>query len=174
MPTLPMTMAPSCSIANMCRFVAVLMCLWLVACAAGAVEKDLVNYINQNIMGVVEVEQAALERYAAVSGENYVSDQVLYNTLKREVIPTFAEFVDVLHRIEPETDVVKALHAKFINGATYRLRGFQTIMGGIRSQDAQVIRAANGLLDEGALEIEKWQTELHHLYEMYGIRQAEP
>lgn len=174
MPALRTTIAQSCSIQNMCRLFAVLMCLWSIACAAGAVEKDLVNYINQDIMGVVEVEQAALARYSAVSGQNYVSDQVLYNTLKREVIPTFSDFVDVLHRIEPETEVVKQLHAKFVNGATYRLRGFQTIMGGLRAQDAQVIRAANGLLDEGALEMEKWRTELHQLYEMYGIRQMEP
>jgi hypothetical protein len=174
MPVQRTTIAQSCSIQTMCRFIAVLMCLSSVACAAGAVEKDLVNYINQDIMGVVEVEQAALARYSAVSGENYVSDQVLYNTLKREVIPTFSEFVDVLQRIEPETDVVKQLHAKYVNGATYRLRGFQTIMGGIYSQDAQVIRAANGLLNEGALETEQWRMELHQLYEMYGIRQMEP
>jgi hypothetical protein len=47
-------------------------------------------------------------------------------------------------------------------------------MGGIRSQDAQVIRAANSLLDEGALEIEKWRLELQQLYDTYGIRQKTP
>lgn len=125
-------------------------------------------------MGVVAVEQAALARYADVSGENYVSDQELYDMLKHEVVPTFTEFVNVLHQIKPETDAVKQLHARFINGVTYRLRGFQTIMGGIRSQDAQVIRAANSLLDEGALEIEKWRLELQQLYETYGIRQKTP
>lgn len=152
----------------------IMMSLWLFGCAPGAVEKDLVNYINQDVMGVVAVEQAALARYAAVSGENYVSDQELYNTLAREVVPTFTEFVNVLHRIEPETDAVKQLHAKFVNGAAYRLRGFQTIMGGIRSQDAQVVRAANSLLEEGALEMEKWHLELQQLYETYGIRQKTP
>ncbi len=158
----------------MCRVAVVIMCLWLLGCAPGAVQKDLVNYINQDIMGVAAVEQAALARYASVSGENYVSDQQLYSTLKREVVPTFTEFVNVLHRIEPETDAVKQLHATFINGAEYRLRGFQTIMGGIRAQDAQVVRAANSLLEEGALELEKWRTALQQLYETYGIRQKTP
>ena len=158
----------------MCRVTVVVICLWLAGCAPGAVEKDLVNYINQDVMGVVAVEQAALARYADVSGENYVSDQELYDTLRREVVPTFTAFVDVLHRIEPETDAIKELHARFINGSTYRLRGFQTIMGGIRSQDAQVIRAANSLLDEGTLEIERWRLELEQLYETYGIRQKTP
>lgn len=164
----------SFSLRKMYRVAVAIMCLWLIGCAPGAVEKDLVNYINQDVMGVVAVEQAALARYADVSGENYVSDQELYITLKHEVVPTFAEFVNVLHQIEPETEAVKQLHAKFINGATYRLRGFQTIMGGIRSQDAQVIRAANSLLDEGALEIEKWRLELQQLYDTYGIRQKTP
>lgn len=164
----------SFSIQIMCRTTVAAMCLWLFGCAPGAVEKDLVNYINQDVLGVVAVEQAALARYAGVSGENYVSDQELYDTLKREVVPTFTEFVNVLHRIEPETETVKQLHARFINGSTYRLRGFQTIMGGIRSQDAQVIRAANSLLDEGALEIEKWRMELQQLYDTYGIRQKTP
>ena len=163
-----------CSIQIIFRVSIIIICLWLFGCAAGAVETDLVNYINQNVMGVAEVEQAALARYADVSGENYISDQALYRTLKREVIPTYTEFVNVLHRIEPQTDAVKQLHAKFINGATYRLRGFQTIMGGIRSQDAQVIRAANSLLDEGAFELEKWRSELQQLYETYGIRQKTP
>jgi hypothetical protein len=161
-------------IRKICRIIIVITYLWLVGCAPGAVEKDLVNYINQNVMGVAAVERAALAQYAAVSGENYVSDQELYDTLKREVVPTFTEFVNVLHRIEPETEAVKQLHAKFVNGAAYRLRGFQTIMGGIRSQDAQVIRAANSLLDEGALEIEKWRLELQQLYDTYGIRQKTP
>jgi hypothetical protein len=134
----------------------------------------LVDYINQDVMGVAVVEQAALARYAAVSGDNYISDQRLYDTLKREVVPTFTEYVNVLHRIEPETDAVKQLHATFINGAEYRLRGFQTIMGGIRSQDAQVIRAANNLLEKGALELEKWRIELQQLYATYGIRQKTP
>ena len=170
-PTIP---TRSFSIQTMCRGAVMIMCLWLFGCAPGAVEKDLVNYINQDVMGVVAVEKAALARYADVSGENYVSDQELYDTLKREVVPTFTEFVNVLHQIEPATDAVKQLHARFINGATYRLRGFQTIMGGIRLQDAQVIRAANSLLDEGALEIEKWRLELQQLYDTYGIRQKTP
>lgn len=174
MMTTPTLLTQFFCIRKIFRVIIVLMCLWLIGCAPGAVEKDLVNYINQDVMGVVDVEQAALARYADVSGENYVSDQELYNTLKHEVVPTFTEFVNVLHQIEPETEAVKQLHAKFINGAMYRLRGFQTIMGGIRSQDAQVIRAANGLLDEGALEIEKWRLELQQLYDTYGIRQKTP
>jgi hypothetical protein len=164
----------SYSIQRICCVAILIICLWLLGCAPGSVEKDLVNYINQDVMGVVAVEQVALARYAAVSGDNYVSDQELYNTLEHEVVPTFMEFVNVLHRIEPETDTVKQLHAKFVNGTAYRLRGFQTIMGGLRSQDAQVIRAANSLLDEGALEIEKWHIELQQLYKTYGIRQKTP
>jgi hypothetical protein len=159
---------------RMGRAVAALMCLCVAGCAPGAVEKDLVNYINQEVLGVVAVEQAALERFADVSGENYVSDRQLYTALKHEVVPTFTDFVNVLHGIEPETDTVKRLHARFINGAEYRLRGFQTIMGGLRSQDAQVIRAANRLLDEGSLEIGRWRLELQQLYETYGIRQRTP
>ena len=156
------------------RVAVMIMCLWLLGCAPGVVEKDLVDYINQDVMGVAAVEQAALARYAAVSGDNYISDQRLYDTLKREVVPTFTEYVNVLHRIEPETDAVKQLHATFIDGAEYRLRGFQTIMGGIRAQDAQVIRAANNLLEKGALELEKWRIELQQLYATYGIRQKKP
>ena len=152
----------------------ILSCISFLGCAAGAVEKDLVNYINQDILGVAEVEQAALDRYAAVSGSNYTSDRKLYNTLKSEVIPTYTQFVGVLNQIEPETDAVKQLHAKFITGSVYRLRGFQTILGGIRTQDAQLIRAANGLLNEGALEIALWQSELLKLYEEYGIRKTLP
>jgi hypothetical protein len=156
-----------------CAVVA-LVCLWLAGCAPGAVEKDLVNYINQDVLGVVAVEQAALARFADVSGENYRSDKELYAALKHEVVPTFTGFVDVLHGIEPETDTVKRLHARYLNGAAYRLRGFQAIMGGLRSQDPQVIRAANRLLDEGALEMEKWRVALRQLYETYGIRQKTP
>jgi DNA-binding phage protein len=148
--------------------------LWLAGCAPGAVEKDLVNYINQDLMGVVAVERAAMERYANVSGENYVSDRELYAALKHEVIPTFAGLVDVLHGIEPETETVQRLHAKFINGAEYRLRGFQAILGGLRTQDAQIVRAANRLFDEGEHEIERWRLELQQLYEAYGIRQRTP
>ena len=149
----------------------VLCCALICGCAASAVEKDLVSYINQNMMGMIEVEKAALTRYAEVSGEKYKSDQVLYDVLKSEVVPTYTDFVRVLNQIEPQTDAVKQLHSKFINGSVCRLRGFQTILCAIQTQDADLIRAANNLLTAGARDIATWQTDLEKMYETFEIKQ---
>ena len=146
-------------------------CFFLLAgCAAGPVDKDLVNYINQNIMGIAIVEQSALDQYAAVSGAHYQSDDQLFRVLKEEVVPTYVQLVDVLHQMEPETREVKELHAHYVNGSDYRRRGFETMLNGIRLQDPYLIQAANRLLAMGEHEIEVWRQSLQKLYTQYKIR----
>jgi hypothetical protein len=152
------------------KFYITWLCLLISGCAVGAIETDLVNYINQEISGITEVEQAALKRYAAVSGPNYLSDEILYNALKDEVVPTYERFVRALQRIEPQTEPVRQMHAKYINASVYRLRGFSTIMNGIHSQDLRLIQAANRMLAVSDREMNHWQQSLQTLYDTYGIR----
>jgi len=58
--------------------------LMVSSCATQRHEKALllVNYVNQEILSLAPMEARALERYAAVTGENYRSDEEVYKALK--------------------------------------------------------------------------------------------
>ncbi|NNG01988.1 MAG: hypothetical protein HKM93_21565 [Desulfobacteraceae bacterium] len=143
--------------------------LFVLGCAVGPVEMDLVNYINQDIMSVAAVEQAALDRYTAVSGMNYESDEKLYETLNTEVVPTYHEFVNALALIQPETKPLKRLHASYIDASVLRLRGFETITNGIRLQDPHLITAANQMFAQSKAAMDDWRQALQELYAAHGI-----
>jgi hypothetical protein len=150
-------------------FAAIMGGLLALGCAAKPVEMDVVTYVNRDILGQSVVESAALRRYAAVTGTNYTTDDKLYDVLNNEVVPTYREFVRIVEQVEPKTDEVKKLHAMYISASIYRLRGFETIMGGIQLQDPSLIEAANQMFAQSQAETDRWRQTLEQLYLMYGI-----
>jgi hypothetical protein len=57
----------------------------------------------------------------------------------------------------------------YISASIYRLRGFETIMGGIQLQDPSLIEAANQMFAQSQAETDRWRQTLEQLYLMYGI-----
>ena len=138
-------------------------------CAPKPVAKELVNYINQDVLSIAELEEIALTSYASVSGENYQSDQLFYQTLKINVLPVYKRFVSLLHEIDPQSEPVRNLHAIYSRAAETRLRGFETVMIGLYNRDIEMIHAANKMLAKGEEETERWRNELKKMYESYDI-----
>src|SRR4030042_3033384 len=97
-----------------------LICLWITGCAsnlggrgivAGSGAKDLVNYANQGILNIAELERKSLERYASVIGENYTTDQRVHEEFRDFVIPHYKRFLDGLRKIMPENQEIKTVNA---------------------------------------------------------------
>lgn len=88
----------------------VLIALVFTGCFSDPVQDDLINYINSELAPLADLEAEAIEKYESVVGINYTSDIIVYNTLIREVVPTYRKFVDRLEKIRPRTKEVQEVH----------------------------------------------------------------
>lgn len=145
------------------------LCVSVLCCATDPVGLDLVTYINQGILNIAQLENRALESYAAVTGENYTSEDRVYWALKDNVIPNYKLFLDLLREIDPETDEVKIMHGTYVRGAEHLYRGFRTKMLALEANDRYVMRAANEEIEKGRQETEKWRQQLVYLQEGHGV-----
>ena len=50
-------------------------CFFLIGCATDKVAWDLVNYVNQDILGIAELERRPLERYALARKDKHATEQ---------------------------------------------------------------------------------------------------
>ena len=123
-------------------------------------------------LNIAELERTSLARYASVTGENYTTDQRVYETLRDEVIPLYKRFLDGLMKLQPETEEVKQLNRLYIGGAELIYEGFKQKMYGQEMGNEPVVRAANDKIEQGRAENEKWRVELDALVKKYKLKEA--
>ena len=142
---------------------------FFMSCATDRSAMDLVEYVNQDILDIAQLEQKALESYASVTGKNYTKDEKVYEALKNDVIPHYGQFIDLLNDINPKTRDVRELHGIIVRGTEYLYNGFKTKMSGIEKKDKYLIREANRQIEKGRAETDKWRKKLEDLCKNYGV-----
>jgi hypothetical protein len=152
------------------QWLIVFLCCWAGSqCALRPIPRDLAAYVNRDIYGIVELEDLALKRYAGLTGDHYISDQALRESLDTEIIPSYARFMVLAGKIEPQTEPVRQLHSLYRGAAALRLQGFRTVLMAIDTQDTDMVRQANRMLDQGQHLITQWQTRLAQRAGQYGL-----
>jgi len=141
-------------------------------CAPDKVGLELVDYVNQGMLSISQLEIKALERYGAVTGANYTTDEAVYETLKNEVIPLYGRFVELLKQIPRQSDEVRQLHTLYLNGAEMMYAGFKSKQQALEKKDAALMQGANAQIEKGRVETEKWHEQLLSLSEAHGVRSA--
>ncbi len=144
-------------------------CFFLFACATDKVAWDLVDYVNQDILGIAELERRPLERYTSARGDKDFTEQKLYKALKEDVLPEYKRFYDLLKEIKPKTKEVRRLHYIYIRGTEYIYRGLKTKMIGLEKKDEIIIRSANCEIAKGKEKNKIWRRGLVALFEEHGI-----
>jgi hypothetical protein len=154
-----------------CLFSTILLGLFLFtgSCATNPVSSDLIDYVNQEIIGIVELERRSLASYASVIGKNFTTAERVSEALKNDVIPQYGRFVELLREITPETEEVMKLHRIYVRGAEDILSGFKAKRVGIETKQEPLIRTANRQIEKGRIETEKWRKELTKMYQQYGL-----
>ena len=147
-----------------------LLLIW--GCATNQGAMHLVDYTNQGLLNIAELERTALEHYASVVGENYTTDQRVYDELKENVIPLYKRFLDGLRDIHPVDEEIRMVHGMYINGAELIYDGFKTKMLGLEMDNEQIIIQGNEKIVKGREEVEKWRVQLIELYKKYGVAQV--
>ena len=142
----------------------------MAGCAVDPKKANLVNYLNQDMLSIAQIEVAAFERYALVTDKNYTTDQAVYEALRDEVIPVYERFSHLLNQIRPEDEEVARLHGFYIKGARKILKGFKLKLHGIADGDETVIRLGNAKIDAGFQDNLKWKEQLLALKEERGLK----
>jgi hypothetical protein len=155
-----------------------IICLFISGCASyrlgggiitGSAAVDIVNYVNQGLLRIAELERRSLQSYASVMGENYTTDQRVYEELRDFVIPHYKRFLDALRDIRPENEEVKKVHALYIQAAELTYDGFKTKMLGIEKNNEDIANQGHEKIEEGLEEFKKAKLELFELYKKHGV-----
>jgi len=141
-------------------------------CAVDPKKEDLVNYVNRDMLSIAQIEVEAFERYAAVTGKNYTTDQAVYNALRDEVIPIYERFSQLLNQIRIEDEEVARAHGHYLKGSKKILKGFKLKLHGIAGKDEVVIILGNKKIEEGIRENLKWREQVIALKEERGLKAA--
>ncbi|MFC1826008.1 hypothetical protein ACFLYZ_01280 [Thermodesulfobacteriota bacterium] len=143
--------------------------LGTISCATYKQASALTTYVNQDILGISELEITAWGHYAAVTGKNFTTNEAVYEALKKGVIPTYQRFLHLLRKIDPPNDEVRQLHTVYVRGAEILYAGFKSKMIGLEKHDLNHIRKADAEIEKGVMETFKWRDKLSALYKKYNI-----
>jgi len=144
--------------------------IFISSCAVDPKKESLANYVNHDILSIAQIELEAFERYAAVTGKNYTTDQAVYNALKDEVIPVYKRFSHLLNRVHLEDQEVARIHGLYLKGSKKILRGFELKLHGIADKDDTVTLLGNKKINAGIRHTLKWRDQLLALKEERGLR----
>ena len=119
------------------------------------VQKDFLKYMNEEIPSVESDEMEVLKLYSDAVGADYVNDDVLQDTIEKEVLPAYTEFIAKIDAIKPKTDEVKDLHDVFYSAHKTQFTALEKVVVALEKQDENLINDANKLLEEGQIKIKK-------------------
>jgi hypothetical protein len=137
--------------------------VFLFACAGGRLSKEMVVYVNQDIMNISQLEILALKHYAAVTGDHYTNDERVHSALKNDVIPLYKRFYTLLKEVSPVESEIKRIHRIYVHGAEEILNGFNAKKMGLENKDEGLVRLANLEIEEGGKKVGRWRAELYQL-----------
>ena len=141
----------------------------LAACSSDEVQKDLLNYVNNEMPKLAPLEEEAIDAYDGVAGENYKNDSIMYFTIKQTVIPKYEEFATKLAAVYPSTPEVKAMNNEYVKAANDQLEGFKLILQAIEKQDAEIIKQANSDIDQARNLLELWRKDLDEQCKKHNV-----
>lgn len=141
----------------------------LSGCLKDPIQEDLLNYVNTEMKSANELENKALTAYESVTGANFSNDQVLYNTLQNEVIPSYEQFIKELKAVKINTDELRKIHAIYIQAAETQFKAFEVIIEALENQDPALVEEANSILDQSRIQINDYKKKLYELAEDHNV-----
>ena len=107
------------------------------------IQDDLINYINNQVPTVVDLEKKVFTEYGATTGTNYTDDATLAAKLKDVIIPASDELLTKTKAIIPATDEVSKIHSKYIASITEQHAAFNLLIQAIQNNDAALVTTVN-------------------------------
>lgn len=141
----------------------------LSACIKDPIQDDLLNYVNTEMTTAYELEKKAVNAYESVTGANFTNDQVLYDTLQNDVIPTYKQFLIELKDVKIESKELQKIHDIYIKAAETQFKAFEVIIEALENQDPALVNQANDILEQGRNQINEYQNKLDKLAKEHNV-----
>lgn len=126
----------------------------------GLEQEELYNYYL-DVESILDKDASITEGYLQVSGENFISDQVLHDELRRNIVPDSERLKDKLIRIRIDNDDIAELHNLLEQSWEYRVNGFKLLARSIREKDEELREEAEQAIDQGFRFKERYLQDLN-------------
>jgi len=124
--------------------------------------RDLLNY-QHNIEALLDKDRNIVSAYKGVTGDDFISDHVLRDELRKNIIPETETLLNELRAVPTESEDVENLHDSFIEAWELKLEGFNKMVEAIRNDDNAKRTEAEGLIEEGSDCREQFLDKLNDL-----------
>ena len=141
----------------------------LVGCGGSDEADEILNYVNVDLVPILEKETTMIEAYESVSGENYSDDQTMYDTITGVVLPASTELVELSEKLTFTSEDLKSVHNIYISLVTTQLEAFTMVVEALEKQDADMITEANGLLEKTRELADEYGVKMQELLDTHGI-----
>ena len=142
------------------------MALTLLTGCGNPVYDEFENFIN---VEMVEVS-ANYEKITAEAGKwaEYEEDAQLMASINDIMLPLVNDSLDKLEKINPETEEVKEIKAKYVKVMDAYKEGFTLILASLQEQDAEKMNAGDAKINEGITLLNEYNDALNALAEEVG------
>ncbi|WP_163527035.1 hypothetical protein [Halobacillus ihumii] len=137
--------------------------------SATPVQNDFLNYVNEELEPIGELEEQTLTRLHSVTGSNYTNDETLKQALEEEILPTYRKAVDKLQIIQPETKKLQGLHQQYLEGAKKQLNGFEDAVEALKRKDQALMDSSNRQIADAQATINEYKKGMEKLAEEHNI-----
>jgi len=133
------------------------------------VQDDLLNYINNQVPTVVDLEKKVATEYASTTGTNYTDDATLAAKLKDVIIPASDELITKTKAIIPATDEVSKIHSKYIAAITGQHEAFNLLLQAVQTNDAALVTTVNEKLATAGTVSKEYVADLQALKKEHEV-----
>lgn len=135
------------------------------------IQDAILEYVNEDILTMGELEGKMLESYSSVSGTNYINDEIMYNELVSTTIPTIKQLNDEAIRVGNNltTPELITVHKKYIDYTSELNAAFTMMQLALERQDIDMITKANDRLVVANNAVSDWKAQILTLAEQYGV-----
>lgn len=152
-----------------------LSCVTLLGCSINdPVQDDLLKYVNVEMPKILELDSSVITKYESVSGNNYVSDDIVYDKIVNEILPVSRELIKQAEGIIPATQEVREVHELYLSSLSSTDTALTTIVAALANYDYNGMTLANEKLSQSRRLMRDYQAALKVLADKVGVELANP
>lgn len=148
-----------------------LFAICLVGCGNDEKQTELVNYVNNDLKEVNKLEAEMRESYNSVAGDNYTSDEEMYNEINDKTLALAKELNDKATKISDgiKDEKLKETHKIYIEFTADFSSALETLKSALENQDAAQATEASEQINAADKKGADYKNKLEKLAKEYDV-----
>lgn len=132
-------------------------------------QKEIVHFINNDIAKISAYETEANDELATVSGDNYSSEDKLYDVLTNKVIPTYEKAVNEAKNLQVTSSELEPLKKQMEKATSTYYDALQLEKEALEKDDEELFGKSNAKAQEYLLMMKDYHEDMDKLADKYDI-----